>query len=349
MLVAEKIRQLYALPSVVRDVKKRKNNFGYSHTIDEFIENVEKQPPVDFSLKSLESLKPYEPQLALSILLAHLPAKLVCKELGNETLLWTFLNYAYENETRRNLKKGIEKETGIDSEKFEQARLAAWKVLGPSKLNRVLEVYKLREQLQKSGEQPASPELLKNNVKGEIILSEERLKDYQVCPIETEEFFSNGYVMNWRFRDKQQFGNRRYALWLDCPLGFIIKYKKEPNAIIGLFPDNDNSIRIHQLQGVRAVKVEECGEIISNERGSARGLMVLDWQKLCVEIAEDLARKNGYSRIIIQSGHNNPWTRPYRGEKAPRFPLDKALESYDGLAERLGFQQGEYQDWHKQL
>lgn len=103
---------------------------------------------------------------------------------------------------------------------------------------------------------------------------------------------------------------------------------------------------IYQLQGVRPVKIGTDGKPAGN--GSSRGLMPINWQKLLVDCVEYIGRQLGYLKIGVQSGHNNRWTIPYVDGKI-HLPLEEALQKYDVVAQRLGFQQGENKDWYKFL
>ena len=103
---------------------------------------------------------------------------------------------------------------------------------------------------------------------------------------------------------------------------------------------------ICQLQGVRPLKLNFDGTVIG--QSSSRGLATIDWQRSLIEIVGNVGQQLGYSRIAIQGAINNEWTRK-NGMGVINLPLERAINAYDLVAKRLGFQEGTDCNWYKSL
>ena len=179
--------------------------------------------------------------------------------------------------------------------------------------------------------------LLKKNTKIGIKLSDKRISDYSfdIMVSNKEEKDGSGYVTEWDNTYNKK-GNKKYNLYLDAPIGIGLFYKKEPNAIISFNSLNKNTIMIRQLQGIKPKKIAASGKTIG--RSSSRGLVVLDWQKLLVNIVEYIGYKLNCIQIGMLNSNNIPSTKPVCGKI--NLSLKEAITKYDDVALRLGFKRG---------
>jgi hypothetical protein len=138
-----------------------------------------------------------------------------------------------------------------------------------------------------------------------------------------------------------------FQIYLDAPLGIILKYNEEPQAVVAFSPINRDVLQIYQLQGVVPKKFDDEGNVLI--RGSSRGLSSYDWQVLLIDVVVDLAKRYNFKRIAIQSGYNNSWSKHNENGDLPHLPLELALQKYDAVAARLGFTQREDKNWYKAI
>ena len=135
-----------------------------------------------------------------------------------------------------------------------------------------------------------------------------------------------------RFKDKE------YMLGVDAPLSLILHYKDEPVAQLGFsFYPAKNAICINQLQLIKYFKVGENDEVDAESK--FHGVTGnLDTQKVLVESLEELAAKNGFSRVYMQSAENNFWTwNVAPREEKPHLDTALAKEIYNKTANDLHF------------
>lgn len=343
MTTIDKIRQLYEQnPNAKEDFIGTGYDPNYSFTLEEALKLIETSPPTDLSFSTLDS---YKENLKLSIVLAHIPAKEILSNFGDDVLFWTCLRYPYKRQYDI-LLKDIETITKRDSVLLEKAKLTAWQLLRESGTELIKKTYDLGDSIRlRIADSIDLKKLLQENAKEDAQLSEKRLADYSLHPLTTIENYSHGPEAKWGGR---RIGNdKRYSIYLDTPYGLALTYKGEPNAVVGFFPNAIDSIIIYQLQGVRPDKLDQKEEQIG--KSSSRGLMPIDWQKLMVDVVENIAKQLGYSKIAIQSGINNSWTKPYYVDKKIQIPLEEAVKKYDYVAKRLGFYQAKDKNWYKNL
>jgi len=344
MNAINKIRKLYQQnPNAQENFKGKRIGGNYIHTLDHYLNELEQDPPLDFSMQALDE---YQHHLNLAMVLAHLPAEVIHIELGDDALMWTWVKYPYSTQ-KDVVAEGIQRVTGRDPERIEKARLTAWQLLQTSKAGLVKSIYDLNEQvLGGITETIDLPNFLQRNAKSGVKLSPKRLNNYSLDPLTTEGTNSHGYEITWEAENNQD-GDKRFSIYLDSPVGLTLTYKGEPNAVVGFFPNDFDTVMVYQLQGVRPTKIGADGKPIG--KSSSRGLMPLNWQKLLVDVIEHIGQKLGYEQIGIQSGDNNSWTKPYGREGEIHLPLEEALKRYDGVAQKLGFQQAENKNWYRSL
>jgi len=212
---------------------------------------------------------------------------------------------------------------GISPRDVEKVRAHAWKLLRTDRFSTIKICYEFCVYFNEAveGVNPYLPTLLQENSNGNQ-LSNERLADYSLCPLRVNTRSPRGYAEEWYGKVIRE---KLYSLYLDCPTGITLMYKGKPNAIVGLYPCNESTLMIYQLQGVRPINIE------TGERASSRGIAPLDWQKLLVDIAVYIGNNMGFSTIGILGASNNPWVR------LGHFTLEDAVEKYDNVATRLGF------------
>lgn len=146
---------------------------------------------------------------------------------------------------------------------------------------------------------------------------------------------------------------KRFDIFLDSPSGIVLRWKGMPVAVASFHVADIHTLHVNQLQGVKGIKVDNSGTDVFTEeleriRVGSRGLMKLQFREVLVDSVEQFARSLGFERISIEGAVNNRWTRNYDGVKA-RLSLERARESYDRVASKLGYTEGPDKNWHKLL
>ena len=132
---------------------------------------------------------------------------------------------------------------------------------------------------------------------------------------------------------KQAYNEKFYQVRSDAPLSIILEYKKEPIAQLGFsFFPKENAISINQLQLIKHFKEDEEFSRVHGVTGN------INAQKVLVESLIELAVKNGFSKVYMQSAENNLWTK-YKeaGDENPHLDLELARKIYNQTAEDLYF------------
>jgi hypothetical protein len=174
---------------------------------------------------------------------------------------------------------------------------------------------------------------LKNNIK---TISNERLSKYRFEYLRTSREEETGREIFWGGYKKYLSNESEYIvydIYLDTPFGIGLIYENKLNSIISFIPEYTNTLLINQIQGVRPNYINLEKKQI--KKMSSRGLVVLDWEKLMIELVTKFAKENNFKKIGIQSTLNNHWVNSYK------YRLEKARERYDNTAKRLGFNQDE--------
>ena len=319
---------------------------GHGRKFDEVLRQIEQNPPRDFSAGGFDRyLHTYPHGDNLVRILAGAPAETVHKEFG-EDALWFIIVGHPGPENGENFLYRHKSLFGNDAISISKAM----KTVRQHSYRRNIRLTKTTYHLIQAGlndivGQIELPRILQRHAREGVELSQQRLQDYDVYPITPQVNLARGYPDDSRvIRTGKK--SQKCEVFLDGPIGFVLSYKDESNAVVGFVLSDVNTLLITQLQGIRPVKPVDDGE--PEVRGSARGLMPLDWQNILVGFAEITAKHLGFSRLAIQSGHNNAWTKPDDGGKI-YFPLERALQVYDGTAEKLGFEQREDSNWYKIL
>ena len=113
MNTIQKIKKLYEQnPEAKAQFEGDKYSPNYSYSLDELLKILESNQPQDFSIKTLDA---YEQNLYLSVILAHLPAKVIYNELGDDVLMWTWVQYPYTKQ-KDVIAEYIQKATGRNSQ-----------------------------------------------------------------------------------------------------------------------------------------------------------------------------------------------------------------------------------------
>jgi hypothetical protein len=188
-------------------------------------------------------------------------------------------------------------------------------------------------------------DLVEKSAQKGIALSKQRRKQYGLIAFQADsmEYMRNGRVLQWNGQDEAKEKGLHFDMWLDTPVGIALTYKGLPQAIGGLAAGGASEVEIWQMQRVRGYVVgEQKGE---NERRTIestrqpRGLMPLDWQKLFVYIAAEIADKVGADTLGIREADKIPGYNCY-------ITTEQAELAYNVPAQRLGFERGSDGDWH---
>jgi hypothetical protein len=279
--------------------------------------------------------------------LTNLPPQAIIDNYGTEMLAWAAVS-ATLIKTGEAMVQVLAEQAGYDATLFGKAKLWNWQRAGSREGGKdILGQYGLLHTVLSGGLDEVDLEkVLVNAAHPDVELHKKRLSDYSLLPLRPEEGFLGpyGWAKGWHGETEP---GVRYKIWLDTPAGFALTYKGKPNAVaaIALSHTHVSELMIHQLQGVRATKLDP-----TNQRETpigARGLMPLDWRKAMVGISAELASTRDLEHIGIQAGTNNKWTIALPGETEPHLTKQAAAQAYDTPARRLGFRQGKDGNWHK--
>jgi len=144
-------------------------------------------------------------------------------------------------------------------------------------------------------------------------------------------------------------------MYLDAPQGVALTYKGYPQAIMGFIkPPDEESLKIVQLQGV-LYSYRQCYKHRNHTRTdyleiparTPKGVNSIDYKKLFVKVAEDLARFYGLQKVEIQSAWNNRYTK----RLSIGLPFDRAKQIYDATALAMGYSEDQKisSDFYKPL
>lgn len=277
-------------------------------------------------------------------ILAKLPSDVILENYGEEALIWAAISGLPYDETRHNSKL---EDIGYNLSFLEKSKDWCGRSREPNRTAAALSQYNLGLGLM-NGELLNSdilPFQLQQAAREGIEIDKNRAGHYRLEPIiSSEPKHYDGYVRGSWDKDPDIY----CPIWLDAPFGIALTYKGLPQTIVSFAVSSNKELLIRQLQGATAHKVrrDDEGRRVVGERKSARGLPVLDWQRLMVNVTAQVAAGMGLETVGIQEAKKNYWTRRYRDEEEPRLPIEKAIQMYDQTAERLGFQRHEDGDWH---
>jgi len=289
--------------------------------------------------------------------LLFLPPQVVIDSLGEEVALWASIASDISGYSD-DMDATLEEKLGYSMKDIEIARGFNYrKQLMRESVPGVLAQYSLMQAVRSDAVANIDlPAILQDSAKEGIELSSSRVDDYALIPIEAENYntyYDGGHIKGWDDDEEKGIG---YSSWIDTPTGFALTYKGIPNAIAGLAMHSTDTVMIHQLQGVKANRIDPSKSVYSKERVlgkiSSRGLMPLDWQKVMVQTAEQVTRTLDIPKAGILASENNVWTKKrFRTDTVPHITLEQAANAYDKPAERLGYvrDKTKQNNWKKQL
>ncbi|GEM_PF-3405088 len=316
--------------------------WAHNRTIDCWRSITDNPPSPD---SSLETLDEYPERVALQYFLSVFPLETIYARLGSEGVIYRIVNGPIDEEEEEAFRAQFLNLTGKDVCKISDARLWVWRENFSHNIPLVMKVHDLHAHMLESVSDPDYlPQLLEQSTLPGVSLSAERIRDYKLMQLSTKERNSRGYARD--LEPGQTGRNDNGLIYLDSPLALALQYKGKPNAVVGFFPKTADDLVIFQMQGIRPAQLDHKG--LKTFHGSSRGLAPFDWQKLFVQVVEDIGKAFGYSRIGIRSGHKNPWTEPDRF-RVIHLPLEDALRKYDTVAQRLGFAQAQDTNWYRSL
>ena len=272
----------------------------------------------------------------LATILSCFPPEFIDREFGRELLVWVhiisnpwpeFIGYIHTMRQMENLARVMiaigSKNTSEDYQGVKSIIRAHEMLIS---LEAVLSCFDLGQVLRTSGS-----------------VRESKFSKYSLDLLTTDNVLSEGYDRKYRIRTtdaKAAMETPKPHIWLDVPLGITVLYRGMPQAVACFLPKDDGqTLLIHQLQRVRPYIVVP-PEYTTRHAGGCRGLFNLDAEGLMIKITEALARAFNFAKIGILSGRNNSWIN-----KKSHIPEQKAVETYDGTADRLGFHQERDTRW----
>jgi hypothetical protein len=290
--------------------------------------------------------------------LLFLPPEVVLDQFGDRVGAWVVINTTSQGEGD-DMQEALRTRAGYDTTDLEIAMNWNWRHGSHDhSATDVLAQYDLMQHVKNGGIKDIDlPEVLASSAREGIDLTLQRLGNYAIEPIETDDYnnyYSGGLVRGW---SGDVAPTLAYSMWLDTPVGFALTYKGLPNAMVGLAMTGHDELMMYQLQGVQGRRIDPAISPYEPERvlGSvpSRGLAPLDWKKAMVGVTEQVAANMGLKLSAIQSAKNNVWTKKrMTRDTAPHLPMDKARQAYDDTAQRLGYEQvgtDKLRNWHKLL
>lgn len=313
---------------------------------------------LDNPLEYLDSLNKDDFATANAIrrALLFLPPEVVIENYGTDVALWASVSSNIGGDEKE-IYQELQDNHGYDVSSLEAARNWEWVHTYHNDVQHVIGQYALMQSLRLGVLDTVDlPNILQASARDGVELGASRVEDYALAPIEANynSYYHGGRVKQWGGNFSETL---RYNGWLDTPAGFTLTYKGVPNAMGGLAMYGNDELMLYQMQGVRGTRLDPTKSIYDKERAvgtvSSRGLAPIDWQKVMVEVTEDIARQNGIRRIGIQAAKNNVWIKErMSGDTEPHLPIDNAIRAYDVPAERLGFgksAEDKRDNWHRDV
>jgi hypothetical protein len=273
-------------------------------------------------------------------LLGCLPTHILVRDLGMPLTAWTYGN---DREHRATSLAEDLAEEGFDPDLLSKAKTLAMVENMLPRGNDILKHNRVIEAMLGAHEIVDLPGALQRSALPDVKLSPSRLDRYALHPLRaTKGFWSDGLVNEWPGKEKLNARDGlRYKLWLDTPTGLGLFYKGVPQLEIGAVAHGDDELQVKQMQRVYG-KYYDPANPKNGVTGlkAPRGLMPLDWQKLTVDIAAQVATQLHLENVGILAGENIP-------SRTAHIDEQKAVEAYDGAAARLTFNRDEQGNWHK--
>ncbi len=339
MSTIAKIKELYrTLPGAVEEYANQR----YTRSLNDILSELSQNLPDDICF---ETQNEYDRSSGLALVLGCLPAVEIIRNFGENALLWTWLRTVFMTKAQE-LEEQVAQHTGRNKDLLERARISLWQ---KSILNYDVKTFKKAYDLISLTERVAKninlANLLQAFAKSGVVISKDKIEKYSLETLSVTEKWPYGYSDKYRW--KKEKNGLFYSIYLDAPVGICLKYEGLPNAVVSFFPKTADSLLIYQMQGLRGnIKLEGSN---SQPAGHARGLAVLNYLEFCVNLAASIGKELGFKKIGIQSGNNNRWTREKNNDGTVHFPLEKAIQIYDGTAKNLGFIKDIDNDWYVDL
>lgn len=306
---------------------------------------VQAQPPKDFEL---ETLVAYSQRAHLGAILSNVPTNHLIETFGKEFMLWLWLHAEYE-EKQNQIVRAYADATGKDCILLQTIQKALQEIGVHQDPFHVKKTYDTVTSIENAVAYIDTQTLLQQYAHSNMPSGA-----YTVIPLHTKRGEILGGAKGWTHVQ----GNNLYermTISLDAMVGITLLYKNIPQAVCSFMPTNTKTLMIYQLQGIRYEKTDPQGRFAQGGakrllgRG-ARGLFRLDWQAFLVAFTKAISLYNGFSFLGIRSGQFHPMTKKcYDNTKEVHLPLEKALELYDGTAQRLHFVQGEDKNWYRDI
>lgn len=180
------------------------------------------------------------------------------------------------------------------------------------------------------------------------LMSKKQLAEYSLKPTTCNKQSLNTVMrMNtsdWRYiKSNWMNGGANAFAYLDAPIGLALTYQGKPAALVTMMPIDKNTLKLIQIQTIKATR--------TGQSKAPPGLGNFKWQKVLLEASMHLARKLGYSRFAIAAADQCielKLTDKLTPEK--RREVLKARKNYDEFADDQGFDQAvPGADWLKPL
>jgi len=325
-------------------------------SLDEVAALAPKLHIVDDRIQYLDGIRAdnYGRAMDISTVLREMPPEVVIDHIGEDVAAWLSIGNVIQG-LNDAINQALESRLGYHIGALDTARLWYWRRLGDRPTKLVLAEYGLIQAMRSGALDDVDlPRTLRRGSADDVALSDARVNDYALVPLEVDLHDSNQIVGAPKGVDTRPREDLWYDIYLDAPTGFMLTYRGTPHAIAAVAMATPTELMILQLQGIKATRLDmnlPWGERAIG-RVSARGLMPLDWRKVMVDVSEQLARNSSNVSLAIQAGENNSWRRPGSDGSEPHMTKEDGERSYDEPARRLGFTQRQDDpqgNWHRDI
>jgi hypothetical protein len=299
---------------------------------------------------SLDRLAETDPAawLARRSEIVSLAPAVISERYGNDVLVWAAANVDDELERRRLV--------GVLAELAGYDRVALLKAIKWSKLryktsrgSLVMAAYKLADAVLNDRLDIDLPDLLRRSAAPGVDLSSKRIEEYSLLPVQAGGMRTTGFIPETYAPVEQ---DTYYKSAVDGPLGYLLTWKRRPQAVVAIGASSPSEIMIYQMQGIVGKRHESpMPESPVIKIIKARGLAPLMWRRFLIDLVDRVGSQiTGIRTIAIQEGAQNRWTG-YRtpGESEPHLSLEAAQRAYDIPAEQAGFVRGDDGNWHREI
>lgn len=314
------------------------NSHNCRKTLEEKLIEIRDDPPENLKLKTLDK---YSLKDNLVEILRYLPPKKINENFGEEVLFWGIKKSHYEIKEEQAFLGA--NEIFEDREKdIENMGLYLWQRFFNSNSQDAFNLWETYHSVNKDFTDNYNlVEKLEDNLRADCKIGKEKLDKYSLEPfkIRSDSIWKE---KNWHERVIENYG---YFVQLESPASIGLMKNNEPCAFVSFIPTSSKTLLVNAIQGINKRVLEER---LTNKTFPQTALSPFYWKNLLFDVAKDFAKENGFSRIGIQSGHNNMWTKPWKDKKI-HLPLEKALEIYDVFAESIGLKQGRDKNWYTKI